>query len=74
MFEKIIKIIIKKKPTYFKNSLIIIKNNLFAYTGETKFIAGNRFPIPSGDCSSDVRRLSSDFKSRLARFRQINSS
>lgn len=31
---------------------LIVKNNLFAYTGDVKFVAKNRFLIPSGDFRS----------------------
>ena len=54
--------------------MLIVKNNLFAYAGDVKFIAKNRFPIPSGIFLTDLRRLSSDFKGRLARLRQICST
>ena len=53
---------------------LIVKNNLFAYTGKVQFLAKNRFPVPTGDFLDDKQRLVSDFKGRLARFRQIESS
>ena len=57
-----------------QDTSLVIKNNSYAYTGEDRFIAKNRFPVLSGDFSADTRRLISDFKGRLARFRQICSS
>ena len=53
---------------------LVVKNNLFAYTGDVQFLAKNRFPIRTGNFSADKQRLVSDFKGRLARFRQIESS
>lgn len=53
---------------------LIHKNNLFAYTGDTQYLAKNRYPLPSGDFTADSNRLTSDFKGRLARFRQICST
>ena len=52
----------------------IIKSNLFAYTRDVKLIAKNRFPIPFGVFPIGLRRLSSDCKGRMARFRQICST
>ena len=53
---------------------LVVKNNLFAYTGDVQYLAKNRLPIPTGVFSAHKQRLVSDFKGRLARFRQIESS
>ena len=55
------------------NIFLVNKNDLYAASGIENLKGKNRFPIPDGPKNEVCKRLVSDFKSRLARFKQIKT-
>ena len=53
---------------------LVNKNDLYAISGISSLLMKNRFPIPQGKRSDLVKRISCDFKARLARFAQMRMS
>ena len=50
------------------------KNDLYAYSGLDSLRTNNRYPIPHGDIKLLYKRITCEFQSRLARFRQLGFS
>lgn len=50
------------------------KNDLYAFSGLNSLRTKNRYPIPHGDFRLLAKRITCEFQSRLARFRQLSFS
>ena len=53
---------------------LVNKNDLYAVSGIPNLKGKNRYPIPAGERFKICSRLASDFKARLARYRQMHST
>ena len=53
---------------------LVCKNDLFAFSGLNSLRTNNRYPIPHGDMRLLYKRITCEFQSRLARFRQLGFS
>ena len=53
---------------------LVNRNDMFAITGFLILKAKNRFPIPYGETSMIIKRLTADFQARLAKYKQLRIS
>ena len=56
------------------NLPLVHKKDIFSFSGPVSLKSKNRYPIPLGDRQALARRLRSDFKARIARYRQMSFS